>query len=75
MRVIDLHGIKHAAVEAIIINACTGSIPFIIVTGRSPEMKRLVTAAAKIMGLSSRDVINNPGRLIIEGKLLSDSCK
>ena len=66
MRKIDLHGIRHANVEAIIIDACTGSIPFIVVTGHSIEMKRLVADAAKIMGLITRDAIDNPGRVIID---------
>ncbi len=66
MKAIDLHGIKHENVKDTIINACaTLDIPFLVITGRSGSMKSLVASAAQTMGLSVRDTIDNPGRVIV----------
>ena len=70
MKTIDLHGVRHADVESIMLEACAASItPFTVITGQSDAMKKLVGDAVKIMGLTARDSISNPGRLIVdEGK-------
>ena len=66
MKVIDLHGIKHEHVTDVIIDACSKyDIPFVVITGRSEQMKRIVSFAAAKFGLSVRDTVDNPGRVII----------
>jgi hypothetical protein len=67
MKVIDLHGIRHEDVTNIIIDACTKrEIPFIVITGRSDRMKRIVSFAAAKFSLSVRDTVNNPGRVVVD---------
>ena len=66
MKSIDLHGVRYKDVEPIVQKACSElTAPFIIITGNSPDMKKEVSKACKIFGLSVRDVINNPGRVIV----------
>lgn len=67
MTVIDLHGVKHEHVECIIHSACVEHpVPFIVITGNSPQMKRIVAAVARTFGLSVRDSIDNPGRVVVD---------
>tara|TARA_B100000131_G_scaffold268081_1_gene266679 strand:- start:6879 stop:7091 length:213 start_codon:yes stop_codon:yes gene_type:complete len=67
MKILDLHGVKHADVEDLIVKACASSdVPFIVITGKSNAMKKLVGAAARLMNLDARDAIDNPGRIIID---------
>ena len=64
--VIDLHGVKHADVPRIIENACSQhEIPFIVITGKSDMMKKIVEKAASEFNLLIRDVVNNPGRILV----------
>ena len=66
MKSIDLHGVKHENVTNIIIEACAAyDTPFIVITGKSTQMKRIVSFAAAKFRLSVRDTINNPGRVIV----------
>lgn len=66
MKKIDLHGVRHKDVERLIIAACaTMDSSFVVITGQSSEMKRLVSEAAKKMDLRVRDSIENPGRVIV----------
>ena len=66
MKTIDLHGIKHEKVTGVIIEACAKyDIPFVVITGRSSQMKRIVSFAAAKFKLSVRDTVNNPGRVIV----------
>lgn len=68
MRSIDLHGVKHQDVPDILIECCaTYETPFIVITGDSPEMKRIVSRVASRFNLKVRDAINNPGRVILNG--------
>lgn len=65
--IIDLHGVKHENVEYILHSACVEyTTPFIVITGKSADMKRIVSDAVKLLGLTARDTIDNPGRLVIE---------
>jgi hypothetical protein len=67
MSIIDLHGIKHEDVSDIIIDACSkNETPFMVITGRSSRMKRIVSFAAAKFSLTIRDAINNPGRVIVD---------
>ena len=66
MDTIDLHGVKHGDVASIIIDACSKlDIPFVVITGKSVMMKRIVRFAAEKQDLQARDHICNPGRMII----------
>jgi hypothetical protein len=67
VKVIDLHGVRHEDVTGIIIEACSErDVPFIVITGKSSQMKRIVSFAAAKFNFTARDVIDNPGRVIIE---------
>ncbi len=70
MKTIDLHGIKHEHVADIIIDACAKyDIPFVVITGRSEQMKRIVSFAAAKFKLAIRDTVDNPGRVVVyEGR-------
>lgn len=66
MRKVDLHGIKHADVPKVIINCCVSwDTPFVVITGNSIAMKRIVKDTAKQFGLSVRDSFENPGRVVV----------
>ena len=67
MVTIDLHGVKHEPVESIMVGVCAEhATPFIVITGNSPQMKKLVAKAVNNFGLSIRDAINNPGRVVVD---------
>jgi hypothetical protein len=67
VKVIDLHSVRHEDVTDIIIEACSGhEVPFVVITGKSSQMKRIVSFAAAKFNFTVRDVIDNPGRVIIE---------
>lgn len=43
MKTLDLHGVKHVDVEDIVLNwICFQSLPVVIVTGNSTQMKSIV---------------------------------
>ncbi len=67
MQSVDLHGVKHREVSSIMTRCCSEfDIPFIVITGNSPQMKRIVSAVAQSFGLHVRDAINNPGRVVVD---------
>lgn len=67
MTIIDLHGVKHDEVTRIITEACArNKTPFIVITGKSDRMKRVVSFAAAKFDLKVRDAIDNPGRVVID---------
>ncbi len=67
MKVIDLHGVKHREVSSIMTRCCSEcDIPFVVITGKSSQMKKIVAGVAQSFGLSTRDTIDNPGRVIID---------
>ena len=56
MQSIDLHGVKHGDVQDIVMDACFKlKVPFIVITGKSAQMKRIVRFAVKKFGLETRD--------------------
>ena len=66
MKKIDLHGVRHKDVSDLITRSCTeGDMPFVVITGNSNQMKRIVAAIAKSFNLSVRDTIDNPGRIVV----------
>ncbi len=67
MRAIDLHGMRYSEVSEIITNCCCEyDTPFVVITGKSPQMKRIVAAVEDNFGLKVRDTIDNPGRLVVD---------
>jgi hypothetical protein len=66
---IDLHGVKHEDVTDIMIDACSKrDTPFVVITGNSSIMKRIVSFAVAKFGLEAKEMLGNPGRLIIQEK-------
>ena len=67
MEAIDLHGVRYQQVSEIITKCCCEyDTPFVVITGDSAQMKRIVAAVADNFGLKVRDTINNPGRVIVD---------
>lgn len=66
MQSVDLHGVRHEDVPSVLIECCTAyETPFIVITGNSPEMKRIVSRVASRFNLKVRDAVDNPGRVIL----------
>ena len=66
MTSIDLHGVRYKDVAAILERACSElDVPFVVITGNSPDMKRQVSSVCASFNLSVRDTINNPGRVLV----------
>ena len=67
MQSVDLHGVQHREVSSIMARCCSEfDIPFIVITGKSSQMKRIVSAVAQSFGLRVRDAIDNPGRVVVD---------
>ena len=67
MEIVDLHGYRHREVSAVMSKSCNEcDIPFVVITGKSSQMKKIVAAIAASFGLITRDTIDNPGRVIID---------
>ena len=67
MKEIDLHGVRHREVSDLITRSCIEEdVPFVVITGKSDQMKRIVSAVVKTFGLSARDAIDNPGRIVVD---------
>ena len=66
MKVIDLHGVRHKDVYGLLEKPCIDDdIPFVVVTGKSDTMKKIVTQIVASFGLHTREKLGNSGRLII----------
>jgi hypothetical protein len=66
VKVIDLHGVRHRDVYGMIERSCSEQeIPFVVVTGNSETMKRIVTQIVATFGLGTREKLGNTGRLIV----------
>lgn len=69
MKIIDLHGIRYRDVYGTLETALArGDVPFVVITGNSSQMKRVVTEVAKAFDLFTREQIGNAGRLIVYEK-------
>ena len=52
MKSVDLHGVRHKDVSDIMVRCCSEyDIPFVVITGKSLQMKRIVDAVAAKFGL------------------------
>ena len=66
MQVIDLHGIRHKDVYGLLEKPCINDdIPFIVITGKSDTMKKIVTQIVATFGLHTKEKLGNSGRLIV----------
>ena len=66
MRTIDLHGIRHKDVYYLLEKPCVdGDVPFVVVTGKSETMKKIVNQIVATFGLQTHEKFGNPGRLIV----------
>tara|TARA_R100000152_G_C6729193_1_gene154119 strand:+ start:89 stop:310 length:222 start_codon:yes stop_codon:yes gene_type:complete len=73
MKTIDLHGVRHDDATKLITDACAkNETPFIVITGQSAYMKRIVSSAAAQFDLKVRDTIDNPGRVVVDEKKLDN---
>tara|TARA_A100001011_G_C14006279_1_gene713567 strand:+ start:582 stop:794 length:213 start_codon:yes stop_codon:yes gene_type:complete len=70
MEVIDLHGIRHKDVYYALEKPCSeGNIPFVVITGKSETMKKIVTQIVATFGLQTHEKFGNNGRLVVcEGR-------
>ena len=66
MKVIDLHGVRHKDVYGLLEKPCVDDdLPFIVVTGKSSTMKKIVTQIVGTFGLHTKEKLGNSGRLIV----------
>ena len=66
MRVIDLHGVRHKDVYGLLEKPCINDdIPFVVITGKSDTMKKIVTQIVATFGLHTKEKLGNSGRLIV----------
>ena len=66
MKIIDLHGVRHKDVYGLLERSCTdGDIPFVVITGKSNIMKKIVMQIINTFGLTAEEKLGNTGRLII----------
>ena len=66
MKVIDLHGVRHKDVYGLLEKPCVDDdLPFIVVTGKSSTMKKIVTQIVGTFGLHAKEKLGNSGRLIV----------
>ena len=66
MKVVDLHGVRHRDVYGMLEKPCIhDEIPFIVITGKSKTMKKIVIQIAATFGLQTREKLGNSGRLVV----------
>ncbi len=66
MRVIDLHGVRHKDVYGLLEKPCVDDdVPFIVITGNSDTMKKIVTQIVATFGLHTKERLGNSGRLVV----------
>lgn len=66
MKVVDLHGVRHKDVYGLLEKPCIDDdIPFVVITGKSDTMKKIVTEIVGTFGLHTKEKLGNSGRLII----------
>ena len=66
MKVIDLHGVRHKDVYGLLEKPCIeDDIPFVVITGKSNTMKKIVTQIVATFGLHTKEKLGNSGRLIV----------
>tara|TARA_R100001443_G_scaffold110929_1_gene123352 strand:+ start:604 stop:816 length:213 start_codon:yes stop_codon:yes gene_type:complete len=66
MKVVDLHGVRHKDVYGLLERPCVDDdVPFIVVTGESSTMKKIVIEIVATFGLHTKEKLGNSGRLVV----------
>ena len=66
MKELDLHGVSHRDVYRLLEKYyMDGQVPFIVITGKSTTMKKIVFQIADSFGLEAKEKWGNPGRMVI----------
>ena len=66
MKEIDLHGVRHRDVYKLLEKYyMAGDVPFVVITGKSNTMKKIVVTIAGTFGLQTREKLGNDGRLVV----------
>ena len=66
MKVIDLHGARYKDVYGLLEKLCVcGETPFVVITGKSTAMKKIVSEIAKTFDLCAREQMGNSGRMVV----------
>ena len=66
MKVFDLHGVRHKDVYYILQKPCMNEdIPFVVITGKSDTMKKIVKQIVATFGLHAREKLGNNGRMVV----------
>tara|TARA_Y100001973_G_C4924684_1_gene198066 strand:+ start:209 stop:421 length:213 start_codon:yes stop_codon:yes gene_type:complete len=66
VKVIDLHGVRHKDVYGLLEKPCVeDDVPFIVITGKSDTMKKIVTQIVATFGLHTKERLGNSGRLVV----------
>lgn len=70
MKELDLHGVKHENVNTLLDtfiweNMKQNAMGVKVITGNSPEMKRIVNEVVREYGFAADDSFTNPAALII----------
>tara|TARA_S200000501_G_scaffold329190_1_gene329613 strand:- start:1031 stop:1246 length:216 start_codon:yes stop_codon:yes gene_type:complete len=66
VKLIDLHGVRHKDVYYKLENICHNEeIPFVVITGKSRIMKKIVTEIVATYGLAAHEKLGNNERLIV----------
>ena len=66
MKEIDLHGVGHKDIYGLLEKPCVeDDVPFVVITGNSSTMKKIVTQIVATFGLYTMDKLGNSGRLIV----------
>ncbi len=66
MITIDLHGVRHKDVYGLLERHCVDyDSPFVVVTGKSSTMKKIVTQIVETFDLHAKEKLGNSGRLIV----------
>ena len=66
MKVVDLHGLRYGDVYGALEKLCTeGEIPFVVITGKSVSMKRVVSEIVKTFDLCATEQLGNAGRVVV----------
>ena len=65
MNTIDLHGVRYKDVYSLLQSSCEGDVPFVVITGHSNSMKKIVTEIVATFGLYVYENPTNIGRLVI----------
>ena len=63
MKVVDLHGVRYGDVYYMLESLCVeGEYPFIVITGNSNTMKKVVEKVVSSFGLHTKEKLGNAGR-------------